>query len=113
MQETAEALVAGVVVLDVAYEIHSRLGGPTVSALTRRFGPGGICLPCTGRLGTEPLSIRAYEDGQGPVTLMAYHAGCAASTWLNVHAPGNGEIQLGWAQLSGSPWELGGPGLRC
>lgn len=96
MQETAEALVAGVVVLDVAYEIRSRLGEPTVSALTRRFGPAGICLSCTGRLGTEPLSVRAYEDGQGLVTLMAYHAGCAPSTWLNV-APGTLPRDRTWA----------------
>lgn len=86
-QETVEALVAGVVVLDVVGKIRSRLGEPTVSALTRRFGPGGRCLSCGCRLGTEPLSIRAYEDGQGVVTLIAYHARCAPSAWLSV-APG-------------------------
>ena len=102
--------MAGVVVLDVAYEIRSRLGEPTVSvlarrfgpegsrrsALTRRFGPGGRCLSCGRRLGTEPLSIRAYEDGQGVVTLMAYHAACAASAWLNV-APGTLARDRTWA----------------
>ena len=88
--------MAGVVVLDVAYEIRSRLGEPTVSVLARRFGPEGRCLSCAGRLGTEPLSIRAYEDGQGLVTLMAYHAACAASTWLNV-APGTLGRDRTWA----------------
>ena len=96
LQETVEALVAGVVVLDVAHEIRSRLGEPTVSALTRRFGPGGRCLSCGRRLGTEPLSIRAYEDGQGVVTLIAYHAGCAVSAWLNV-APGTLPRDRTWA----------------
>jgi len=80
----AEALVAGVVVLDVADEIRFRLGEPTVGALSRRFGPGGRCLTCGRCLGAEPLSVRAYRDGQGVVTLIAYHAGCAASAWLDV-----------------------------
>lgn len=76
--------MADVVVLDVADEIRLRLGEPTVAALSRRFGPGGRCLTCGRCLGAEPLSVRAYRDGQGVVTLIAYHAGCAASAWLDV-----------------------------
>ena len=76
--------MADVVVLDVAEEIRLRLGEPTVAALSRRFGPGGRCLTCGRCLGAEPLSVRAYRDGQGVVTLIAYHAGCAASAWLDV-----------------------------
>lgn len=86
----------GVVVLDVAREIRSRLGEPTVNALARRFGPDGRCLSCARRLGTEPLSIRAYEDGRGIITLIAYHAGCASSAWLNV-APGTLPRDRTWA----------------
>jgi hypothetical protein len=85
--------VAGVVVLDVADQIRSQLGEPTVSALAHRFGPEGRCLTCGRRLGMEPLSIRAYRD-EDIVTLVAYHAGCAASAWLDV---GPGTV-LSWQQ---------------
>jgi hypothetical protein len=88
--------VDGVVVLDVAREIRSRLGEPTVNALARRFGPDGRCLSCARGLGAEPLSIRAYEDGRGIITLIAYHAGCASSAWLNV-APGTLPRDRTWA----------------
>jgi hypothetical protein len=76
-------VVAGVVVLDIADRIRAELGGPTVTALARRFGPDGRCLTCGRQLGTGPLSVRAYRDGD-IVTLIAHHAGCAASAWLDV-----------------------------
>jgi len=85
--------VAGVVVLDIADRIRAELGGPTVTALARRFGPDGRCLTCERRLGAEPLSVRAYRDGD-TVTLIAHHAGCAASAWLDVE-PGT---VLSWQQ---------------
>lgn len=69
-------------VLEVADVIRSPLGSPTVTALTRRFAPGGTCLTCEDRFGAGPLSVRAYHDGDGIVTLIAYHVGCAASAWL-------------------------------
>jgi len=68
--------------LEVADVIRSRLGEPTVTALARRFAPGGTCLTCADRLGTGPLSVRAYRGDDGIVTLIAYHVGCAASAWL-------------------------------
>ena len=76
--------MAGVLVLDVADDIRLRLGEPTVAALARRFGPAGRCLTCDMRFGTAPLSVRAYRDRAGIITLMAYHAGCAASAWVDV-----------------------------
>jgi hypothetical protein len=36
-------------VLEVADVIRSRLGEPTVTALTHRFAPGGTCLTCGDR----------------------------------------------------------------
>jgi hypothetical protein len=80
----AQVHVAGVLVLDVADDIRFRLGEPTVTALARRFGSAGQCLTCGRKLGTEPLSVRAYHAPQGTVTLVAYHAGCAASAWVDV-----------------------------
>lgn len=76
--------MAGVVVLDVAEDILIRLGGPTVTALTRRFDPGGRCLTCEGQLGSAPLSVRAYCGLDDRVTLVAYHAACAASAWVDL-----------------------------
>jgi hypothetical protein len=76
--------VAGVVVLDVADDIFIRLGEPTVTALTRRFDSSGTCLTCEGRLGTVPLSVRAYRGLHEEVTLVAYHAACAASAWVDL-----------------------------
>jgi hypothetical protein len=75
-----------VFVLDVADVISARLGEPTVTALPHRFGPGGRCLTCGGALGSGPLSVRAYHNDQETVTLVAYHAGCATSAWLEVGA---------------------------
>jgi hypothetical protein len=77
-------LVAGVLVLDIADDIRFRLGEPTVAALARRFGPAGRCLTCGERLGAAPLSVRAYRDHAGIITLVAYHVGCAASAWVDV-----------------------------
>lgn len=76
--------MTGVLVLDIADDIRFRLGEPTVTALTRRFGPEGRCLTCGERFGVEPLSVRAYRDYAGIITLVAYHAGCAASVWVDV-----------------------------
>lgn len=76
--------MAGVVVLDVADDIFIRLGEPTITALTRRFDSGGTCLTCEGRLGTVPLSVRAYRGLHEEVTLVAYHAACAASAWVDL-----------------------------
>ena len=73
-------------VSDVADLIVSRLGEPTVAALERRFGSDGICLTCGGRLGSGPVSVRAYEGARGIVTLVAYHAGCTDSAWLDIGA---------------------------
>ncbi len=74
------------VVFDIADVIRYRLGEPTVTALAHRFGPGGQCLTCGGALGSGPLSVRAYRDDQEIVTLVAYHAECATSAWLEVGA---------------------------
>lgn len=76
--------MAGVVVLDVADEIRTRLGEPTVTALARRFGPEGRCLTCGAPFGAVPLSVRAYHGPDGVTTLVAYHADCAVSAWLAI-----------------------------
>jgi hypothetical protein len=60
------------------------LGEPTITALTRRFDSDGRCLTCSDRLGAAPLSVRAYRSLNGDVTLIAYHAGCAASAWVDL-----------------------------
>ena len=88
--------MAGVLVLDIADDIRFRLGEPTVTALARRFGPEGRCLCCGGRLGALPLSARAYRDHVGIITLVAYHAGCAASALVDV-GPGVLPRQETWA----------------
>jgi hypothetical protein len=88
--------VADVVVLDVADNIRRRLGEPTVTALASRFGPAGRCLSCSERLGAAPLSVRAYRDQAGIVTLIAYHAGCAASAWVDI-GPGAVPRQETWS----------------
>lgn len=85
-------------VLDVADVISARLGEPTVTALARRFGPGGRCLTCGSALGRGPLSVRAYHNDQETVTLVAYHAGCATSAWLEVGAE-NLRCQATWAAV--------------
>jgi hypothetical protein len=84
LRKAAEVLVAGVLVLDIADDIRFRLGEPTVAALARRFGPAGKCLSCGEQLGAVPLSVRAYRDPAGIITLVAYHAGCAASAWVEI-----------------------------
>lgn len=76
--------MAGVVVLDVADDIRTHLGEPTVAALARRFGPAGRCLTCGAPFGAVPLSVRAYHGSDGVTTLVAYHADCAASAWLAI-----------------------------
>lgn len=73
-------------IFDIADLIVSRLGEPTVAALRRRFDPDGRCPTCSGRFGSGPLSVRAYYDGQEAVTLVAHHAACAHSAWLDVGA---------------------------
>jgi hypothetical protein len=87
--------VAGVLVLDIADDIRLRLGEPTVTALASRFGPAGRCLSCSERFGAAPLSVRAYRDQAGIVTLVAYHAGCAASVWVDI-GPGAVPRQETW-----------------
>ena len=84
LRKAAEVLVAGVLVLDIADDIRFRLGEPTVAALARRFGPAGRCLSCGEQLGVVPLSVRAYRDPARIITLVAYHAGCAASAWVEI-----------------------------
>lgn len=88
--------MAGVVVLDVADDIRTRLGEPTVTALARRFGPEGRCLTCGAPFGAVPLSVRAYHSLDGVTTLVAYHADCAASAWLAI-GPGILPRQDTWA----------------
>lgn len=73
-------------VSDVADLIVSRLGTATVDALERRFGSEGTCLTCGGRLGSGPVSVRAYQGHREIVTLVAYHAGCADSAWIDIGA---------------------------
>jgi len=110
-----------VLVLDVADVITSRLGKPTVTALARRYGPDGKCLTCGELLGTAPVSVRAYRDDQEIITLVAYHAGCANSAWLDVGSailpcPATWAAAMATASLSlGAPrrfWRLRGPGTR-
>lgn len=78
--------MAGVVFLDIADDIRIRLGQPTVTALARRFGPDGRCLTCGKRFGAVPLSVRAYRGNDGIITLVAYHADCAVSAWIDFWA---------------------------
>jgi hypothetical protein len=75
--------MAGVFVIDIADEIRFRLGEPTLSVLNRRFGPEGRCLTCCEPLGALPLSVRAYRGLDGITLLMAYHAACAPSEWID------------------------------
>ncbi|HEY7361923.1 MAG TPA: hypothetical protein VH642_13985 [Streptosporangiaceae bacterium] len=113
--------MADVLVIDVADDIRLRLGEPTVAALARRFGAAGRCLTCGERLGAAPLSVRAYRDHAGIITLMAYHAGCAASAWVDV-GPGTLPRRETWAAavasvslpLAARRWSrwLRGPGPR-
>jgi len=72
-------------VLEVGHVIRSRLGEPTVTALTCRFTSDGTCLTCGDRFGAAPLSVRAFHGDDGIVTLIAYHVGCAASAWLEAN----------------------------
>lgn len=71
-------------VLDVAGVIRSQLGEPTVTALARRFSADGTCLACADRLDAGPLAVRAYRGGDEIITLIAYHARCTASAWLDI-----------------------------
>ena len=71
-------------VLAVADVIRSRLGEPAVAALACRFGPGGTSLTCADRFAAGQLSVRAYHGDDDIITLIVYHAGCAASAWLEV-----------------------------
>ena len=113
--------MAGVLVLDVADDIRIRLGEPTVAALARRFGPAGRCLTCGERLGAAPLSVRAYRGHTGIITLVAYHAGCAASAWVDVGRGALPRLET-WAAavasvslpLAARRWfhRLRGPGTR-
>ena len=70
-------------VIDVADVIRTRLGLPTVTALAARFGVDGTCPECGARFGTSRLSLCAYADDDEHVTLVAYHAGCRATAWLD------------------------------
>jgi len=113
--------MTGVVVLDVADDISARLGEPTVTALSRRFGPKGRCLACRAPFGAVPLSVRAYHGLDGVTTLVAYHADCAASAWLAI-GPGILPRQDTWAAAVTSTQarmavprarhQLRGPGLQ-
>lgn len=88
-------------VIDVADQIVTRLGVPTVAALERRLGPNGRCLTCGDQFGSAPLSVRAYHDGRTSVTLVAHHSDCADSAWLDVGAEiGPGEST--WAAATGT-----------
>lgn len=69
-------------VIDVADVIRDRLGGPTVAALAERFGADGTCPECGERFGTARLSLCAFADDAEDVMLVAYHAGCRATAWL-------------------------------
>lgn len=71
-------------VLEVADVIRFRIGEPAVAALARRFGPGGTCLTCGSRFAAGQLSVRAYHGDDEIITLIAYHADCAPSAWLEV-----------------------------
>lgn len=68
--------------LEVADDIRSRLGAPTIDALTRRFSPAGRCAVCGEMFAHAPLSLRAYPDFGGCVDLVAFHAGCAVTAWV-------------------------------
>jgi len=72
-----------VLAVEVADVIRTCLGGATAAVLPRRFGPEGTCLACRTPFGAAPLSVRAYDDGDGNVTLIAYHASCATSAWVH------------------------------
>ena len=96
-------------VFDVAEVISSRLGEPTVTALARRYGPDGRCLTCGGRLGTAPLSVRAYRDNTEIITLVAYHAECATSAWLDIGSAAL-PCQATWsAAVTSASLRLGAP----
>lgn len=69
-------------VIDVADVIRARLGAPTVSALAARFGADGTCPECGTRFGAARLSLCAFADDAEHVTLVAYHAACRATAWL-------------------------------
>lgn len=69
-------------VIDVADVIRARLGAPTVNALAARFGADGTCPECGTRFGTARLSLCAFADDAEHVTLVAYHAACRATAWL-------------------------------
>jgi hypothetical protein len=73
-------------VIDVACAIKARLGAPTVETLSARFGADGTCPDCRTRFGTARLSLCAFSDEAEHLTLVAYHAGCRATEWLD--APG-------------------------
>ena len=70
-------------VIDVADVIRARLGMPTVDALAARFGPDGTCPECGTRFGPARLSLCAFADDAEHVTLVAYHAGCRTTAWLD------------------------------
>lgn len=70
-------------VIDVADVIRARLGVPTVNALAARFGAEGTCPDCGTRFGTARLSLCAFADDAEHITLVAYHAGCRGTAWLD------------------------------
>ena len=70
-------------VIDVADAIRARLGMPTVKALAARFGTEGTCPACGVRFGTARLSLCAFADDPEHVTLVAYHAGCRSTAWMD------------------------------
>lgn len=70
-------------VIDVADAIRARLGMPTVEALAGRFGTEGTCPACGSRFGTARLSLCAFADDPEHVTLVAYHAGCRTTAWMD------------------------------
>lgn len=70
-------------VIDVAGVIRARLGAPTVDALAARFGADGSCPECGTRFGPARLSLCAFADDAEHVTLVAYHATCRATAWLD------------------------------
>lgn len=106
-------------VIDVAETIVSRLGVPTLAALERRLGADGRCLTCGDEFGYAPLSVRAYDDGRAGVTLVAHHAICADSDWLDGAAearPGHptwaaaaATIRLPVGRLRPLRWLFGAP----
>jgi hypothetical protein len=106
-------------VSDVVDLIVARLGAPTVAALERRFDPDGICLTCGGRLGSGPMSVRAYQGSREIVTLVAYHAGCTDSAWLDIGAEvllsqetwaaATAAVTLPFGRLRPLHWLIGAP----